>query len=75
MELGTSFTVLFASKIGIPVSTTHCLVGAVVCVGWFKGRSRVSWKIFHNIAISWLLTLPVTGALSAIITYLLQFTL
>uniref|UniRef100_A0A915HRW2 Phosphate transporter n=1 Tax=Romanomermis culicivorax TaxID=13658 RepID=A0A915HRW2_ROMCU len=73
MELGTGFTVLVASKIGIPVSTTHCAVGAVVCVGWFKSNEGgVSWKTFRNIAIAWVVTLPVASAVAALAAYLLK---
>lgn len=73
MELGTGFTVLVASKIGIPVSTTHCAVGAVVCVGWFKSHEGgVSWRIFRNIAIAWVVTLPVASAVAALAAYLLR---
>jgi len=73
MELGTAFTVLLASKIGIPVSTTHCAVGAVVSVGWMKShKDGVSWKTFRNIAIAWIVTLPVAGAVSALAAFLLN---
>jgi len=73
MELGTAFTVLVASKIGIPVSTTHCAVGAVVSVGWMKShKGGVSWKTFRNIAIAWIVTLPVAGAVSALVAFLLN---
>jgi len=73
MELGTAFTVLIASKIGIPVSTTHCAVGAVVSVGWMKShKDGVSWKTFRNIAIAWIVTLPVAGAVSALVAFLLN---
>jgi len=73
MELGTAFTVLIASKIGIPVSTTHCAVGAVVSVGWMKShKGGVSWKTFRNIAIAWIVTLPVAGAVSAFVAFLLN---
>ncbi|KRZ03652.1 Sodium-dependent phosphate transporter 1 [Trichinella zimbabwensis] len=72
MELGTAFTVLTASKLGIPISTTHCAVGAVVCVGWMRTSSAgVSWKTFGNIAIAWLVTLPVSGSIAALASFLL----
>lgn len=76
MELGTAFTVLFASKLGIPVSTTHCAVGAIVAVGWFKSHEGgVSWKLFKNIVIAWLVTLPVASLVAALLTYLFNFAL
>ncbi|KFD56442.1 hypothetical protein M514_02546 [Trichuris suis] len=72
MELGTAFTVLVASKMGIPISTTHCAVGAVVCVGWMRtSGGGVSWKTFRNIAIAWLITLPVSGSIAAFASWLL----
>ncbi|XP_072742900.1 sodium-dependent phosphate transporter 1-A [Anoplolepis gracilipes] len=66
IELGAAVTVLLASKIGLPVSTTHCKVGSVVCVGWAsRGGEGVSWRLFRNIAFAWLITVPMAGCLSA----------
>ncbi|XP_029161276.1 sodium-dependent phosphate transporter 2 [Nylanderia fulva] len=66
IEVGAAMTVLMASKIGLPVSTTHCKVGSVVCVGWAsRGGEGVSWKLFRNIAFAWLITVPMAGCLSA----------
>lgn len=66
IELGAAVTVLLASKVGLPVSTTHCKVGSVVCVGWAsRGGEGVSWKLFRNIAFAWLITVPMAGCLSA----------
>lgn len=65
-QVGAAVTVLLASKAGLPVSTTHCKVGSVVCVGWAsRGGEGVSWKLFRNIAFAWLITVPVAGCLSA----------
>jgi sodium-dependent phosphate transporter len=48
IELGAAFTVLLATKIGVPVSTTHCLVGSVVFVGWASSsKSGVDWRLFR----------------------------
>uniref|UniRef100_A0A914WHD0 Phosphate transporter n=1 Tax=Plectus sambesii TaxID=2011161 RepID=A0A914WHD0_9BILA len=72
MSLGTAFTVLFASKIGIPVSTTHCMVGAVLCVGIARSNPKgVSWKVFRNIVFAWLVTTPVAGLVSAGVAWVL----
>lgn len=48
IEVGSAFTVLLASKIGIPISTTHCKVGSVVFVGYFSSSKRgVDWSLFR----------------------------
>ncbi|KHN76889.1 Sodium-dependent phosphate transporter 1 [Toxocara canis] len=75
IEFGAAVTTLLASKVGLPISTTHSLVGSVVAVGTIKSGEGVDWKIFRNIAISWVVTLPVCGAISAGLMYLLKFTL
>ena len=67
IEIGSALTVLIASNIGIPISTTHCKVGSVVMVGRFRSRENVDWLIFRNIVLAWLVTLPVTGSISAAI--------
>ncbi|KAL5965653.1 Sodium-dependent phosphate transporter 2 [Taenia solium] len=69
IELGSAVTVLIASNLGIPISTTHCKVGSVVCVGRFRARSNVNWKLFISIVIAWVVTLPVSAGLSALIMY------
>lgn len=93
-------TVLMASKIGLPISTTHCKVGSVVFVGYanasksckpnnrrkelgmdeedgLHGRDEpqekaVDWGLFRNIVYAWVITVPIAGALSAAIMYMLM---
>ncbi|KAI9141085.1 phosphate transporter [Paraphysoderma sedebokerense] len=68
MELGTSLTVLTASKIGIPVSTTHCLVGATAAVGLCNGTTKaLHWRTLFTAFFSWILTLPAAGGLAGAI--------
>ena len=64
MELGTALTVVTASKLGIPVSTTHCITGATVAVGLCSGNKAVKWSVVSWTIFSWILTLPVTGFIS-----------
>ncbi|GFO38495.1 phosphate transporter [Plakobranchus ocellatus] len=72
IELGAAFTVLVASNIGIPVSTTHCKVGSIVFVGRVRSRDNVDFSLFRNIIFAWLGTLPVAGCLSALTMFLLK---
>lgn len=67
-EFGAACTILLASRLGLPVSTTHCLVGAVIGVGFAKGMSNINMKIVGKILLSWVFTLPV-AAFIAIICY------
>mmetsp|Transcript_27504 Transcript_27504/g.107700 ORF Transcript_27504/g.107700 Transcript_27504/m.107700 type:complete len:655 (-) Transcript_27504:2414-4378(-) len=62
IEIGASFTVLIASSLGLPVSTTHCQVGATMGVGLaeFRGNT-VNWRQFVYIFIGWGITLLFTG--------------
>ncbi|VDP41096.1 unnamed protein product [Schistosoma margrebowiei] len=73
IEIGSALTVLIASKIGLPISTTHCKVGSVVFVGRARSRDNVNWGIFRNILAAWLVTLPAAGAISALLMYIFTF--
>ncbi|CAH8473160.1 unnamed protein product [Heterobilharzia americana] len=73
IEIGAALTVLIASKIGLPISTTHCKVGSVVFVGRARSKDNVNWGIFRNILIAWLVTLPAAGAISAFLMYIFTF--
>lgn len=73
IEIGAAFTVLVASKIGVPISTTHCKVGSVVFVGWTQtSRAGVDWALFRNIVFAWAVTVPIAGGLSAAIMAIFQ---
>ncbi|WP_022670140.1 inorganic phosphate transporter [Hippea alviniae] len=66
-EFGAATTVLVCSKMGLPISTTHTLVGAVIGVGLARGIGALNLKVLKDIVVSWLLTLPIAAALSAAI--------
>ncbi|XP_033832026.2 sodium-dependent phosphate transporter 1-B [Periophthalmus magnuspinnatus] len=67
IELASALTVVIASNIGLPVSTTHCKVGSVVAVGWLRSRKAVDWRLFRNIFMAWFVTVPISGFISAAI--------
>jgi len=67
-SLATAATVVLASRSGIPVSTTHIAVGAVVGVGMARGIGALDLKVIGGIFMSWIVTLPV-GALLSIIFF------
>lgn len=72
MELGAALTVITASFLGLPVSTTHCITGATVGVGLCNGEFHaVNWKIVSWAAFSWVITLPVAGGIAGLLFKLL----
>ncbi|XP_069380185.1 sodium-dependent phosphate transporter 1-A [Paralichthys olivaceus] len=73
IELSSAITVVVASNIGLPVSTTHCKVGSVVAVGWLRSRKSVDWRLFRNIFIAWFVTVPISGLISAAIMALFTY--
>ncbi len=70
--LAAASTVVLASKTGLPVSTTHIAVGAVMGVGLARGIGAVDLRVLGNIVISWIITLPVGGILAALIFFVLK---
>ena len=67
-ELATALTVSFASKYGIPISSTQCITGGVIGIAICdSGFKNINWKIIGKIFVSWIFTILVTGGLSAAI--------
>ena len=71
-ELATAATVVGASALGLPVSTTHTLVGAVLGVGLARGIGALNLGMIGKIFMSWLITLPVGAALSIVFFFILR---
>ena len=71
-ELATATTVVGASAIGLPVSTTHTLVGAVLGVGLARGIGALNLGVIGKIFMSWLITLPVGAGLSILFFFILR---
>lgn len=68
-EFGAATTIVLASRLGMPISTTHTLVGAVLGVGFARGLEAVNLTTTRDIFISWIVTVP----LGAILTIILFF--
>jgi len=70
--LAAATTVVLASKTGLPVSTTHIAVGAVMGVGLARGIGALDLRVIGNIVVSWIITLPAGAILAAIIFFILK---
>jgi PiT family inorganic phosphate transporter len=69
-ELGASAVILAATKLGIPVSSTHILIGAVIGIGVLN--KNANWQLMKPIALAWIVTLPVAGVVSATVFFILK---
>jgi len=71
-ELAAATTVVLASGTGLPISTTHTLVGAVLGVGLARGLSAIDLSVVGRIVISWVITLPIGAGLSVLFFFTLK---
>lgn len=71
-ELAAAATVVLASRTGIPVSTTHIAVGAVMGVGMARGIGALNLQVIGGIFMSWIVTLPVGGGLAILFFYIFK---
>lgn len=72
-QFGAATTILVCSRLGLPVSTTHVLVGSVVGVGLMRGMGALDLRILKNIGLSWIVTLPFTILLATLLYKLLTY--
>ncbi len=71
-EFGAATTILLASKCGLPISTTHCLVGAVLGVGLARGIRALNLGMIKDIVLSWIITIPASAIMSILVFYALK---
>lgn len=71
-ETGGGATILVLSQFGIPVSTTHTITGAIFGVGVTQRLSAVRWSVGGQILTAWVLTLPASAAMSAVVYYVVS---
>jgi len=71
-ELAAAATVVLASRTGLPVSTTHILVGAVIGVGLARGMGAIDLRVIGKIVVSWVVTLPAGAILAALFFFTLK---
>jgi PiT family inorganic phosphate transporter len=65
-ETAGSITLFLATYLGIPVSTTHTITGAIVGVGAARRTSAVRWNVAQDIVVAWVITMPAAGLIGAV---------
>jgi PiT family inorganic phosphate transporter len=75
IQASAATVIEIASRLGIPVSTTHCATAATMGVGATKRLSAVRWGVTRRIVLAWVLTFPICGALGWILASLLKIVL
>ncbi|MBS0305573.1 MAG: inorganic phosphate transporter [Proteobacteria bacterium] len=65
-EAGGAITLFTASALGVPVSTTHTITGAIYGVGSVRNPSAVRWGLAGNIIVAWIVTIPASGLIAAL---------
>ena len=66
-ETAGAFTLFFTGQMGIPVSTTHTITGSIIGVGATKRLSAVRWGVTSSLLVAWILTIPVSAVLAALV--------
>jgi len=64
-QFSATLVVLLATRLGLPISTTHAAVGGVLGVGLADGVNAINWKVMAKIFGSWIITLPICGITAA----------
>ena len=72
-ETAGALTLFMTEQMGIPVSTTHTITGAIIGVGATKRLSAVRWGVTVSLLWAWILTIPVSALLAGIIYYIVSF--
>ncbi len=72
-ETAGSITLFLATGLGIPVSTTHTITGAIIGVGAARRASAVRWNVAQRIVIAWVITMPAAGIIAALLYWLAEF--
>ena len=70
-ESGSAISLFIASVLGVPVSTTHTITGAIVGIGSLRRLSCVRWGVANRIVWAWFITIPAAAVISAV-SYLLK---
>ena len=65
-ETGGAITLFMATELGIPVSTTHTITGAIMGVGAARKLSAVCWNVANNIIVAWIVTIPASALIAAL---------
>lgn len=71
-EFGAATTVLLASRLGLPISTTHTLIGAVIGVGFARGMAALNLRVIRHIVYSWVITIPAAALVTVVCWYALR---
>ncbi|MGN6123435.1 MAG: inorganic phosphate transporter, partial [Sphingomonas oligoaromativorans] len=71
-ETGGALTLFMATHLGIPVSTTHTITGAIVGVGASRRMSAVRWNVASSIVVAWVVTIPAAALVGALFYWLTQ---
>lgn len=71
-DTASALTLAIANYFGVPVSTTHTVTGAIIGVGSLNGFSAVRWGVARRIVWAWVLTIPASGLVAALIWYLIE---
>jgi inorganic phosphate transporter, PiT family len=74
-ETAGAITLFMATYLGVPVSTTHTITGAIVGVGSARRVSAVRWNVATSIVYAWVITMPAAGIMAALFYWLAHFVL